>query len=57
MTLKGKVALVTGGSRGAGRGIALELARKGAFVYITGRTTEASGTEHSKRSIDNVLRK
>lgn len=56
MTLKGKVALVTGGSRGAGRGIALELARKGAFVYITGRTTEASGIEHSKRSIDNVLR-
>lgn len=56
MTLKGKVALVTGGSRGAGRGIALELAKKGAFVYITGRTTDDSVTDQRKRSIDSVIR-
>lgn len=37
-------------------GIALELARRGAFVYITGRTTDVSVTEHIKGSIDSVLR-
>ena len=35
--LQGKVALVTGGSRGIGRGIALELARSGCEVVICGR--------------------
>jgi NAD(P)-dependent dehydrogenase (short-subunit alcohol dehydrogenase family) len=37
--LEGKVAVVTGASRGAGRGIALELGAAGAVVYVTGRTT------------------
>jgi NAD(P)-dependent dehydrogenase (short-subunit alcohol dehydrogenase family) len=36
--LSGKVAVVTGASRGIGRGIALVLAEQGATVYVTGRT-------------------
>ncbi|MDE0117052.1 MAG: SDR family NAD(P)-dependent oxidoreductase [bacterium] len=39
--LAGKVALVTGASRGIGKGCALELAAAGATVYVTGRTTGA----------------
>jgi dehydrogenase/reductase SDR family member 1 len=35
-----RVALVTGASRGVGKGIAKELAAAGALVYITGRTAE-----------------
>jgi NAD(P)-dependent dehydrogenase (short-subunit alcohol dehydrogenase family) len=38
--LNGKVALVTGASRGIGKGIALELVDAGATVYITGRCVE-----------------
>ena len=38
--LKGKVALVTGASRGVGKGVALALAAEGATVYLTGRTLE-----------------
>jgi NAD(P)-dependent dehydrogenase (short-subunit alcohol dehydrogenase family) len=44
-SLQGKVALVAGGTRGAGRGIAVELGAAGATVYVTGRT---SGTERSE---------
>jgi NAD(P)-dependent dehydrogenase (short-subunit alcohol dehydrogenase family) len=40
--LKDVVAVVTGASRGAGRGIALELGAVGATVYVTGRSTRNS---------------
>jgi NAD(P)-dependent dehydrogenase (short-subunit alcohol dehydrogenase family) len=39
--LKDCVAVVTGASRGAGRGMALELGAAGATVYVTGRSTRA----------------
>ncbi|QGW82821.1 SDR family NAD(P)-dependent oxidoreductase [Variovorax paradoxus] len=43
--LTGRVAVVTGASRGAGRGIALELGAAGATVYVTGRSTRAQPAE------------
>jgi NAD(P)-dependent dehydrogenase (short-subunit alcohol dehydrogenase family) len=45
--LTDKVAVVTGASRGAGRGIALELGAAGATVYVTGRSVEGGSTTDS----------
>jgi len=41
-SLADSVALVTGATRGAGRGIAVELGAAGATVYVTGRTTRSA---------------
>lgn len=48
MTLAGKVALVAGATRGAGRGIAVELGAAGATVYVTGRTTRQQQSEYQR---------
>ena len=44
-----RVALVAGATRGAGRAIAVELARAGLFVYATGRSSRVSGTSEIGR--------
>ncbi|MFI2433452.1 SDR family oxidoreductase [Streptomyces sp. NPDC018693] len=46
--LNGKVALVAGATRGAGRGIAVELGAAGATVYVTGRTTRTRRSEYDR---------
>ncbi|MGI8550364.1 MAG: SDR family NAD(P)-dependent oxidoreductase [Dehalococcoidia bacterium] len=43
-TLHGKVAVVTGASRGAGLAIARVLGEAGATVYVTGRSAQGAGT-------------
>ncbi|BCH07561.1 short-chain dehydrogenase [Mesorhizobium sp. 131-3-5] len=48
MMLQGKVALVAGGTRGAGRGLAVELGAAGATVYVTGRSTRAQQSEYAR---------
>src|SRR5688572_5709994 len=47
-SLAGKVALVAGATRGAGRGIAVQLGAAGATVYCTGRTTRAARSEMNR---------
>ncbi|MFF3209686.1 SDR family oxidoreductase [Streptomyces sp. NPDC002886] len=47
-TLEGKVALVAGATRGAGRGIAVELGARGATVYVSGRSTRGSRSEYDR---------
>ncbi|MFD8612400.1 SDR family oxidoreductase [Streptomyces sp. NPDC059631] len=46
--LEGKIALVAGATRGAGRGIAVELGAAGATVYVTGRSTRARRSEYDR---------
>ncbi|GAA1529878.1 SDR family oxidoreductase [Streptomyces albidochromogenes] len=43
--LKGRIALVAGATRGAGRAIAVQLGAAGAKVYVTGRTTREQVSE------------
>ncbi|MQA98613.1 MAG: SDR family NAD(P)-dependent oxidoreductase, partial [Streptosporangiales bacterium] len=43
--LAGKVAVVAGGTRGGGRGIAVELGAAGATVYVTGRSSAAGRSD------------
>lgn len=47
--LAGRVALVAGATRGAGRAIAVELARAGARVYATGRSSRVDGPSEMGR--------
>jgi NAD(P)-dependent dehydrogenase (short-subunit alcohol dehydrogenase family) len=47
-TLDGKVALVTGATRGAGRGTAVALGEAGATVYCTGRSTRERRSEYDR---------
>jgi NAD(P)-dependent dehydrogenase (short-subunit alcohol dehydrogenase family) len=46
--LTGRVALVAGGTRAAGRGIAVQLGAAGATVYVTGRTTRSERSEMNR---------
>ena len=53
----GLIALVTGASRGAGRGIALEMGSAGATVYVTGRSIEGGpATDDVPGTIDETAR-
>jgi NAD(P)-dependent dehydrogenase (short-subunit alcohol dehydrogenase family) len=53
--LSGRITLVTGASRGVGRGIAVELGAAGATVYVTGRSTrDGSTTENLPETIDET---
>ena len=47
-SLHGRVALVAGATRGAGRGIAVALGEAGATVYCTGRSTRAQRSEYDR---------
>lgn len=47
--LEGRVALIAGATRGCGRAIAIELARAGAHVYATGRSSRTQGRSEIDR--------
>ena len=51
-SLDGQIAVVTGASRGIGRGVAIGLGEQGATVYVTGRSTG-----DKPRTIDTTAQK
>src|ERR1700680_2292803 len=53
--LQGKIALVAGATRGAGRGIAIALGEPGATVYCTGRSSRKSLRKSSGKSSKELL--
>ncbi len=53
-SLEGKVAIVTGASRGVGKGVALGLGEAGATVYVTGRSRTGKGTGALPGTIDET---
>src|SRR5258708_40189387 len=50
--LSGQVALVSGATRGGGRGIAVQLGAAGATVYVTGRST--AGTRSPMNRVETI---
>lgn len=54
MRLSGRVAVVTGASRGVGRGIAIALGAEGATVYVTGRTMLPDGTGSLNETVASI---
>lgn len=53
--MNGKVAIVTGGGRGIGRGIAMLLSKEGASVIVNDRGCDVDGTGSSKEPADTVV--
>ena len=55
MSLEGRVALVTGATRGAGRGTAVALGEAGATVYCTGRSSRGQPSSYNRpETIDDT---
>jgi NAD(P)-dependent dehydrogenase (short-subunit alcohol dehydrogenase family) len=52
--LRGRVAVVTGASRGVGRGVALALGDCGATVYVTGRSTRAHARDNAAATVEDT---